>query len=468
MWPLSDSDLLLERPPSAPHPHPRFVDFFRQFGTERKTYEILIDCFRLRCEDDYAWGSHNHGIYGNDPPLPVFRDFLARAKTAGLLPNWWNEEGQRECERVAMEDDHFNIKFAVDKPDIQEYYSDNMMPMKLRMAAENVYGGGALSRSGKKVLHVDRNAYYGGEDAGFSLQDAEKWIAAVKAGGSAVFSDAAAVTTVDAATSPQPLLSPSRAYTLSLNPQIVYAQSRFLPALVSSQIHSQLEFQAVGSWWMHRDGKLQKIPGTREDLFNDDSLSVRDKRSLMKFLRYVLQEDDTQNDGPAEAPAPSLLADALETRFKVPVALQAPIVALALSAQSAATTDLSYATTRIRRHMRSVGYFGPGFGAVLAKYGGNAEISQVACRAQAVGGGVYLLGTGLKAIHTPSTTSQESAEPSSLTKVELSDGTEIQARWLDETLDQIKKVWATILGDEAESQAFMRFEQREPDDESSL
>ncbi|RMZ83665.1 hypothetical protein DV738_g1070, partial [Chaetothyriales sp. CBS 135597] len=423
----------LKRPASAPHP--TYLDYFQLFKTERKTYEIMIDCFRMRCEDDYIWGGHNHGIYGNDPPLPAFRDFLARAKAAGMLPQWWNEEKQRECEQVAMEDNQFNINSAVEKSDIQEYYGANMMPMKLRMVAENVYGGGALSRSDKKVLHVDHNGYYGGEDTGFSLQDAEEWTAAVKAGGSTVFSDAA-VTTVDASTSTQSLLKPSRAYTLSLNPQIVYAQSRFLPSLVSSQIHSQLEFQAVGSWWMYRDGKLQKIPGTREDLFNDDSLSVRDKRSLMKFLRYVLQEDDIQNEGPAEALAPSLLADALETRFKVPAALQAPIVALALSPQSAATTDLSYATTRIRRHMRSVGYFGPGFGAVLAKYGGNAEISQVACRAQAVGGGVYLLGTGLKAIHIPPKTSPDSAEPS-LAKLELSDGTVIRARWVVGGVDDL-------------------------------
>lgn len=34
----------------------------------------------------------------------------------------------------------------------------------------------SLSRSGKKVLHVDRHDYYGGDDAGLSLQDVEKWV----------------------------------------------------------------------------------------------------------------------------------------------------------------------------------------------------------------------------------------------------------------------------------------------------
>jgi RAB protein geranylgeranyltransferase component A len=40
----------------------------------------------------------------------------------------------------------------------------------------------ALSRSGKNVLHVDRNPYYGGSEAAFSLQEAEEWASKVNEG----------------------------------------------------------------------------------------------------------------------------------------------------------------------------------------------------------------------------------------------------------------------------------------------
>ena len=43
-----------------------------------------------------------------------------------------------------------------------------------------------------------------------------------------------------------------------------------------------------------------------------------------------------------------------------------------------------------------MGVFGPGFAAVIPKWGGSSEIAQVACRAGAVGGGVYILGTGVR------------------------------------------------------------------------
>jgi RAB protein geranylgeranyltransferase component A len=39
-----------------------------------------------------------------------------------------------------------------------------------------------LSRSGKKILHIDENDYYGGAEAAFSLQEAEEWANGVDAG----------------------------------------------------------------------------------------------------------------------------------------------------------------------------------------------------------------------------------------------------------------------------------------------
>jgi len=45
-----------------------------------------------------------------------------------------------------------------------------------------------------------------------------------------------------------------------------------------------------------------------------------------------------------------------------------------------------------------MGMFGPGFGSVIPKWGGLSEVAQVACRAGAVGGAVYVLGKDIKAI----------------------------------------------------------------------
>jgi RAB protein geranylgeranyltransferase component A len=39
-----------------------------------------------------------------------------------------------------------------------------------------------LSRSDKKILHVDENDYYGGAEAAFSLQEVDGWVEKVKGG----------------------------------------------------------------------------------------------------------------------------------------------------------------------------------------------------------------------------------------------------------------------------------------------
>lgn len=64
----------------------------------------------------------------------------------------------------------------------------------------------------------------------------------------------------------------------------------------------------------------------------------------------------------------------------------------------------------------------------MPKYGGGAEIAQVACRASAVGGAVYVLGRGLAKVDEPSVETETSAE--AVVRLELSDGEEIKARYV--------------------------------------
>jgi splicing suppressor protein 51 len=113
---------------------------------EKEVFAQLIDCFRMRVEDEYAYGCNNIGIYAGEDPRPAFRGFLDLAeKREGILPGWWNVEKRKECERVAVDEEGWNdINCAVEKNDIMEHYGDNLMPMKLRILGEKVYGKGFM------------------------------------------------------------------------------------------------------------------------------------------------------------------------------------------------------------------------------------------------------------------------------------------------------------------------------------
>ncbi|KAL9092814.1 MAG: hypothetical protein Q9165_004232 [Trypethelium subeluteriae] len=239
-----------------------------------------------------------------------------------------------------------------------------------------------------------------------------------------------------------PALSFSRAYSLALAPQIIYSRSALLQVLVSSKVYRQLEFQALGSWYIYSPrpsheetsseggvrpsnaaseaGALLKVPNGREDIFSAENLDLRAKRSLMNFLRFVadFENQDEQWNAYRERSLPDFLAD----QYNIPQELHEPLLALTLSPDASKSTKTEYALPRMARHLRSIGVFGSGFGAVIPKWGGLAEIAQVGCRAGAVGGAVYTLGTGAQSI---SDLANDSSNDASSLKIRLSDGSAV-------------------------------------------
>ena len=112
-------------------------------------------------------------------------------------------------------------------------------------------------------------------------------------------------------------LSQPRAYSLALAPQVIHTQSKLLPALVSSRIHNQLDFQAVGSWFLLESSGEQKhvvrVPSGREDIFQDSALDLKAKRSLMKFLRFVGNFEEQSETWQSHAETP--FSDFLQQKF---------------------------------------------------------------------------------------------------------------------------------------------------------
>ncbi|XWW96455.1 hypothetical protein V2A60_004429 [Cordyceps javanica] len=254
----------------------------------------------------------------------------------------------------------------------------------------------ALSRSGKNILHVDPEGYYGENEAAFSLQEADAWAAKHASPDATGLFRAAEVTKADDAPSP-------RAYSLALAPQLIHARSELLSKLVSSKAFRQIEFQAVGSFFIFQSAAvdsgdaatptLVRIPSTREDVFSSTAIPVRAKRLLMKFLKFVL---DYESEPQAEIWKPHAdkpLAGFLGSEFKLDDTLQSYIVTLTLSLDG--NIAVEDGLVAINRHLSSMGVFGPGFAAVYPKWGGLSEVCQVGCRAAAVGGAVYMLGTGI-------------------------------------------------------------------------
>lgn len=225
-----------------------------------------------------------------------------------------------------------------------------------------------------------------------------------------------------------PSVSNARAYALSLSPQIIHANSALLSQLVSSRAYRQLDFLAVGSFFVYKPAAdasaspvLARIPSTREDVFASTDLPARAKRQLMKFLKLVLSYEEESSLPQWQEYVERPLADFLSEKMGLDQELRTYIAALTLSLDEQISTTKGLGI--IHRHLTSMGLFGPGFAAVYPKWGGGSEIAQVGCRAGAVGGGIYMLGTGIKTLKSEGVGEE-------LVELELSDGTVVKARML--------------------------------------
>lgn len=126
---------------------------------EQDVYKLLIDCYRLRMEDDYnlegeadvdsIYGGAEHGGRG-------FQRFLSLAQSRrGLLPSWWSEEKASECMRLGIRNSGWSsLSSAVEKSDIVEHYGSPVMPMQLRMLGEQVYGRGPGGQPGAGMMKM--------------------------------------------------------------------------------------------------------------------------------------------------------------------------------------------------------------------------------------------------------------------------------------------------------------------------
>lgn len=264
-------------------------------------------------------------------------------------------------------------------------------------------------------------------------------------------------------------LGSSRAYSLSLSPKLLFTRSNVLPALVSSRVHEQLEFLAVGTWWIYQSrpreeskgteptadldqlpGILRKIPGSREDIFADQSLPLRAQRSIIKLLKLAADPEEHVKVIQKHGVLP--FSTFLSNEHRIPIDLQPLIHALTLSPDPPPKTSTGFALTNIHRHLTSIGLFGPGFSSVIPKWGGLSEIAQVGCRAGAVGGGVYVLGktirdvekthgVGKKEVDSRTGGQGQENEPSLVVKLDA--GEAIRTKWLIGTPDDLPDPTAT-------------------------
>ncbi|XP_074506746.1 rab GDP dissociation inhibitor beta [Sebastes fasciatus] len=132
---------------------------------------------------------------------------------------------------------------------------------------------GLLSQSGKKVLHIDKNSYYGGESA--SVSPLEELYKKFKVPG------------------PDNPMSRGKEWNIDLIPKFFLANGELVKILVHTDVTRYLDFKVVEGSYVYKAGKVHKVPCTEEDAMHaSDLLGMFDKRRFRKLLLFAQSFDE--------------------------------------------------------------------------------------------------------------------------------------------------------------------------------
>ncbi|KAJ6741062.1 RAB GDP-DISSOCIATION INHIBITOR [Salix purpurea] len=131
---------------------------------------------------------------------------------------------------------------------------------------------GLLSVDGLKVLHMDRNDYYGGESTSLNLNQLWKRFRG---------SD-----------TPPESLGASKEYNVDMIPKFIIANGGLVRVLIHTDVTKYLHFKAVDGSFVYNKGKIYKVPATDVEALKSPLMGLFEKRRARKFFIYVQDYED--------------------------------------------------------------------------------------------------------------------------------------------------------------------------------
>lgn len=262
------------------------------------------------------------------------------------------------------------------------------------------------------------------------------------------------------------LCNKNRDFNIDCTSKLVLGTGLCIDALISSGVHKYLEFKSIEALSYYLGGKegMWKVPCSRGDVFNTQTLNPLEKRVFMKFYSFVLdygrdvfsgKDVSTLNENELASGRSlyrpqnkqkeysgfdvhkymDLPFEDFLTSCKLSPKLQAIVMyplCFRLSAVKSSHPNDAYPTALalqdLYAHINSLGRFGET--AFLTPLYGCSEIVQAYCRMSAVWGGTFMLRTGVDSLTTapvvPSSVSgdndQAAADATHVTQVTDSNG----------------------------------------------
>jgi len=179
--------------------------------------------------------------------------------------------------------------------------------------------------------------------------------------------------------------------TIEMSPKLVFANGLLTELLIDSKVGSYLEFRECQGIHVYLNG-WKRLPESKEDVFLNSSLSLIEKRKLMKFITTTADAENSGNfDTFAEYLESFDLGDDLVAMILYGITL--------ISGTREEIYNMSWVSglAKAKLYLSSLGKFCKS-GFLVASYGSGSELSQGFCRSSAVYGGTFILNTPIDKI----------------------------------------------------------------------
>jgi RAB protein geranylgeranyltransferase component A len=278
--------------------------------------------------------------------------------------------------------------------------------------AESVLSG-AFSRVGKRVLHLDRAEFYGGSYATLSFDQINNFVKAdeIKASGSGEQKQCENEIKLESGSSPfknKQIVIPSeegaereeseevfskkesRRFNLDLTPKMMWSNSPNVDLLIRSGVARYLEFRCLEHTYLYQNNGLQLVPCSKSDIFSNKSISLLDKRTLMKFITQMTTPEELEKIRAEHSTEPfeQFLTSRLSVTLRAFVLYAISMIGSDQSVQANRVT-VAEGIERFQRYLGSLGRYGNT--PFLYSLNGTSELCQAYCRLSAVYGGLFVL-----------------------------------------------------------------------------
>lgn len=134
---------------------------------------------------------------------------------------------------------------------------------------------GIMSVNGKKVLHMDRNPYYGGESSSITpLEELYKRFGLPEG--------------------PPESMGRGRDWNVDLIPKFLMANGQLVKMLLYTEVTRYLDFKVVEGSFVYRGGQVHKVPSTETEALASNLMGMLEKRRFRKFLVFVANFDENE------------------------------------------------------------------------------------------------------------------------------------------------------------------------------